>query len=224
MLKKTAALAAAALMALTLASCGDTKSSSAETPEKSSSQADPEARFPESDAMFKEKFGNVPDAEEGPVLSFSNTEAEPGGVAEVTLSIKGAEGKWSMCGIHIVHPKELVCRIAHEEDLSLERTLGDACDDNLGFVTRKWVNDLPEELEKNGLGCFFFTTLFDQYGGHDGDIVTFYFDVPKDAEPGTVYPIEIYYRNTDMIRDIAQDPSFEKYAYSHAIAGSVTVK
>ncbi len=61
-------------------------------------------------------------------------------------------------------------------------------------------------------------------GGGDGDIATFYFCVPDNAQSGAVYPIEVYYRDGDLFTNSAADDSYQKYAFSHAVNGSVTIE
>ena len=61
-------------------------------------------------------------------------------------------------------------------------------------------------------------------GGGDGDIATFYFRVPDNAQTGAVYPIEVYYRDGDLFTNSAANDSYQKYAFSHAVNGSVMIE
>ena len=45
-----------------------------------------------------------------------------------------------------------------------------------------------------------------------------------DAKSGTVYPIGMYFLDTDMFQNTAKDISMEKYAFEHFQSGSITVK
>ena len=47
-------------------------------------------------------------------------------------------------------------------------------------------------------------------GGGDGDIATFYFRVPDNAQSGAVYPIEVYYRDGDLFTNSAANDSYQK--------------
>ena len=48
-------------------------------------------------------------------------------------------------------------------------------------------------------------------GGGDGDIATFYFRVPDNAQSGAVYPIEVYYRDGDLFTNSAANDSYLKH-------------
>ncbi|MCM1270548.1 MAG: hypothetical protein NC247_08015 [Ruminococcus flavefaciens] len=178
----------------------------------------------ESEKAFNEKYKDIPDDEEGPILSISNTTAPAGGRAEVTVSVKNAADKWNVCGIHVSYPEELDCVNAHEEGNEAEYELGEAAEDASFSSAMEWQGERPEEMEKKKLGAFFFTAGFTKQGGGDGDIVTFYLDIPENAESGTVYPIDFYFFDADIFNDLSENRSMEKYAFSHWESGSVTVE
>lgn len=178
----------------------------------------------ESEKAFNEKYKDVPDDEEGPILSISNTTAPAGGRAEITVSVKNAADKWNVCGIHVSYPEELDCVNAHEEGNEAEYELGEAAEDASFSSAMEWQGERPEEMEKKKLGAFFFTAGFTKQGGRDGDIVTFYLNIPENAESGTVYPIEFYFFDADIFNDLSENRSMEKYAFSHWESGSVTVE
>ena len=87
-----------------------------------------------------------------------------------------------------------------------------------------WQNNLADELIRNNNRSLFFTAIFGDKPGTDGDIATFYFKVPDDAMPGTVYDLGYFFMDSDMFRDIDDDLSFEKYAFEHLQNGSITVR
>ena len=159
-----------------------------------------------------------------PVLSLSKTEVSAGETAEITLSVNGADGLWSMCGLHITYPKELVCEMDNEEERTIKYKLGDASENSMGAVGMLWADGLPDELEKNHLGCFFFTEMFSGNQGYDGEIAKFYLKVPDNAESGTVYPISYYFQETDLFTDSMQSKEMQEYAFSNAVDGCITVK
>ena len=174
-------------------------------------------------------FMDIPEAESGPLIKLSKTDAKPGEIAKVTVSVTGADKKWSMCGIHITYPDVLECQIEDEEQLYAEYEIGDAARKNAAFIAMDWQKNLPEELIREHKRSVFFTTMFqDKVTGSDGDIATFFFKVPNDAQPGTVYNLGYYFNYTDaakdMFRDIDSDSSFEKYAFEHLEGGSITVR
>lgn len=183
-----------------------------------------EVNLSESQKAFNEKYKDVPDDEEGPILSISNTTAPAGGRAEVTVSVKNAADKWNVCGLHVSYPEELDCVNAHEEGNEAEYDLGEAAENASFSSAMEWQGERSEDMEDKKIGAFFFTAGFAKRGGGDGDIVTFYLDVPENAESGTVYPIEFYFFDGDIFTDLSQNRSMEKYAFSHWESGSVTVE
>ncbi|MCR5600511.1 MAG: hypothetical protein K6G33_07215 [Ruminococcus sp.] len=178
----------------------------------------------ESMELMRIKFQDVPDIDDGPVIKISDTEAKPGGTAEVTVSVTGADKKWNMCGIHITYPDVLECRLLDEDELTADYELGDASAKNSGFVAMDWQKNLADELVRQKKRSLFFTTLFKENEGRDGDIATFFFKVPDDAQPGTVYKLGYFYMESDMFRNYENDMSFEKYAFEHLKNGSITVR
>ncbi|MDE6678263.1 MAG: hypothetical protein K2K02_04405 [Ruminococcus sp.] len=182
--------------------------------------------LPESRAVMKEKYKDVPEVSEGAVISVSNTTAKAGEIAEVTVSLEGKDVKWNMCGMHLAYPEELKCIYPEDEEIMLEFEQGEAVKRNTGLIVMEWKkeNNPPAELVNKKLGSLFFTVTFNKDDGKDGDILTVYFKVPENAKSGTVYPIDFYYMESDIFRNLDNDPSFEKYAFEHTQAGSITVE
>lgn len=211
---KTAALISAFIMTLSL--CGCEKKNSSEG-----------AVYGDA-AAFEAEFKKAEDLSEGPLLSLSNTTVKPGGTAEVTISVKNTDNNWTMCGLHIVYPDLLECVMDNEETREPKMTLGDALKGSAGAVSRLWKDNLPEKLTSVKKKSLFFTSMFSGNTGGDGDMVTFYFNVPSDAKPGTVYDFDFYYFNSDQAKDMfrigEENSSAEKYAFTHWQGGSVTVE
>lgn len=211
---KTAALISAIVM--TFAACGCEKKNSGEG-----------AVYGDS-AAFEEEFGKVEDASEGPLLSLSKTTVKAGGTAEVTISVKNADKQWTMCGLHIAFPDLLTCVMDNVENREPKMTLGDAVKGSAGAVSRLWSENLPSALADVKKQSVFFTSMFSGSKGSDGDMVTFYFNVPADAKSGTVYDFDFYYYNSDQAKDMfkigEENSSAEKYAFTHWQGGSVTVE
>lgn len=180
----------------------------------------------ESRAVMNEKYKDVPVASEGAVISVSNTTAKAGEIAEVTVSLEGKDIKWNMCGMHLAYPEELKCIYPEDEEIMLEFEQGEAVKRNTGLIVMEWKkeNNPPAELVNKNLGSLFFTVTFNKDDGKVGDILTVYFKVPEDAKSGTVYPIDFYYMESDIFKNLNNDPSFEKYAFEHTQAGSITVE
>ena len=178
----------------------------------------------ESMELMYVKFRDVPALESGPVLKLSDTTAKPGDIAEVTVSVTGAADQWSMCGIHITYPDVLECQLDDPVELYAKYEPGEAVKKNAGFVAMDWEDNLAPEMIREHNKSLFFTTMFMDDKGGDGDIATFYFKVPDDAQPGTVYKLSYYYMDSDMFRNSETDMSFEKYAFEHLQDGSITIR
>lgn len=214
-----AAMGAAFLMAafMTTGCKKDSGSSDKESSEKKPAVMD-------SGDRIAEAYKDVEDLESGPELSVSRTSASAGGVAEVTISVDNADEMWNMCGLHIQYPEELKCQLNGSAEAHMTKyKAGDACD---GFLTSsmEWFGEMPEDLAGQGKSMVFFAAVSSGNPGFSGDIVTFYLDVPEDAEPGTEYPIDFYYYKTDQFTNIDGDKAMEKYAFTHWKSGSVTVE
>lgn len=224
----------AVMMCITAFSCGDKNKNSYSSPETSkesptfSSFEDiDEVKKPsDSRTVLENNFKDVPDVDKGPVLSISNTTAKAGEIAEVTVSVEGADLNWNNSGIHLTYPDVLKCVYQENDDKFLKYKVGIASEFNTGVVAMEWKkeNNPPEELVKQNLGTSFFTVMFKGNDGQDGEIITLYLEIPEDAESGTVYPLDFYYRDSDMFINTQNDKSFEKYAFTHTKAGSITVE
>lgn len=222
-----------AVLCMTAFSCADKNGGSYSSPEVSESSAISSVgkeysipELPDSREAFEETFKDVPDADEGALLSVGNTTAKAGEIAEVTVSVKNVDLKWNMCGVHLIYPDVLSCVYPEDDDKILEYEKGEAIKHNFGVIAMEWKKEdsPPEELVRSNLSTMFFTVTFNANDGKDGDIITLYLKVPEDAESGTVYPVDFYYMNGDMFKNFENEPSFEKYAFGHTQAGSITVE
>ena len=172
-----------------------------------------------------ELFKDVPDfADEGAQIYLSDTKAKAGELAEVTLSVKNAEKEWNMCGIHIVYPEVLKPELTNTDERAVKYKAGDAIEAATGTVCMEWQSGLPQILTDKKQGCIFFTTMFSGNQGLDGDMATFYFKVPDNAQSGAVYNIGYYYMNTDLFVNEQNIPSYQKYAFTHMQGGTITVE
>ena len=178
----------------------------------------------ESMELMRLKYSDIPELSSGPVIKISDTTVKPGDIAAVTVSLTGGDQKWNKCGIHITYPDVLECQLSNVEELEAEYEPGPAIKKCMAFVAMDWQNNLADELIRNNNRSLFFTAIFGDKPGTDGDIATFYFKVPDDAMPGTVYDLGYFFMDSDMFRDIDDDLSFEKYAFEHLQNGSITVR
>lgn len=219
--------AAAAAMMLTAVSCGGKKDnyvSPFDSGSESSSLFDEVSLNQNPVAETTEPPAEIEAAEDGPRLYIKDAVASPGDEVEITMAVENSLKKWDMCGIHITYPDFLECRMLDEEEGFIEYETKEASQYRTGAVGMMWKEGLPEVLTNQNLGCIFFTETFSgtDYGG-EGDIVTFTFKVPEDAQPGT-YPIGFYYRDTDIFIDVAQDLSMQKYVFENWREGTLTIE
>ncbi|MCM1529283.1 MAG: cohesin domain-containing protein [Alistipes sp.] len=225
--------AAAAVLMLTAVSCGEKKdnyvspfdsgSESSQGLFDEMSKAGDAEQSSEEEAVTEAPVV-VEAAEDGPRIYMKDASASPGEEVEITLAVENSAKKWCMCGIHVTYPDFLECVMMDEEEGFAEYEPKEASQYSTGAVAMLWSEGLPEVLTSKNLGCIFFTEMFGgkDYGG-EGDIVTFTFKVPEDAEPGT-YPLGFYYRDTDMFIDTAQDLSMQKYVFENWREGTLTIE
>ncbi|MCQ2468180.1 MAG: hypothetical protein MJ100_00035 [Ruminococcus sp.] len=209
------------VLALTMLTACGKKTDSSSTPEhKNSNPA--LVNFDE----FEEQTKDVKIADNGPLLSLSNTTVKPGEIAEVTLSVQNAEAQWSMCGIHITYPEFLKPEMddPSPEVRDVTFNIGDAVKKNSGALCKEWQSGLPDVLTQKKLGCLFFTCMFNGNEGGDGEMVKVYLKVPEDAQPGAVYQLGSYYMSTDLFCNMQNTLSFQKYAFANFEGGTITVE
>jgi hypothetical protein len=111
-----------------------------------------------------------------------------------------------------------------EEERLVEKVLGDASKYNSGSIAMEWVNNKTDYLIDNKLGSIFFTEIFEKNRGLNGDVVTFFLEVPEDAASGTEYPVDFMYIDGDIFVNEAQDKSMEKYVFENWKGGKITVE
>ena len=217
-MNRKARAAAAVIMAMSLMTgCSSAQSSSGSKASATGAVINQEE--------MDENFKDVPDLEgEGAKISLSNTTAKAGELAEVKMFVDNADQQWNMCGIHIIYPDILKPEMIDPEERTVDFTKGSALASATGFVCMEWQNGLPQVLTDNKKGSIFFTCMFTGNQGGDGDIATFHFKVPDNAEHGTVYNLGYYYMPTDLFTNEQNIPSFQKYAFTHLQGGTITVE
>ena len=115
-------------------------------------------------------------------------------------------------------------RFKREGEPDAKYTAGPASSEAPLRVAMEWFGTKPNEMLDRDLDAIFYTAAFaDDYGG-DGDIATFYIQIPEDAESGDEYDVDFYYYSTDTFKGMDGDRSFEKYAFSNWEGGKITVK
>lgn len=227
MKRKFAGFLAAVLAAsMLMTACSDDESGSGSSKAETSGSEDEETE-PSEEVSMEANVDAVPASGAAPVLAASSAEGAPGEIVPVTISISGAEDKWAMCGVHVTYDERLTC--LEDTNQTLEDIpvyeKGDAVKYAEAFTTMLQTGEKRNEyLIENKQSAVFFASVSSTDNGKDGDIITYQFQIPEDAEPGTVYEIGFYYRQGDMFLDAAQDTAIQDYAFSHWQGGSVTVK
>ncbi|MCD7890429.1 MAG: hypothetical protein LUG26_01225 [Ruminococcus sp.] len=221
------ALLAASIM---FTACGESKSDSESSSESESeaeatdeSESEGEATEYVEESMEADPDA-VPASGAAPVLSASDAQGSAGETVEVTISVSGADNLWAMCGVHVTYDDVLTCVASESDPDTPEYTKGDALNKIDAFVTLLQTGDNRNEyLLSNNLSAVFFVTSDSANDGTDGDIVTYQFTIPEDAQLGTEYEVGFYYRSGDMFTDIDADEAMTDYAFSHYETGTITV-
>ena len=212
--------AVTALAALSsMVSCGDKKKE-----ENSSENSIINYEEPTVQPETREK---VEAASDGPRLSIKDTTAAPGETAEVTVSIENSTANWNMCGVHLTYPNVLKPERFDDtepEDRTLMLHTGDATEYCSGAIGMEWLDNLPDEIVSENLGCLFFAVMFSGNYGKDGDVITLYLKIPEDAESGTEYPINFYYYDGDIFSNMEEDKAMEQYVIENWSGGTITVQ
>ena len=225
MIKLKRIISAVVTMAVlaSMTACGD-KSNNMSESSLSSESSQAERTFP-ADEVTEPPTEPISAAADGPRLYIKDTTAKAGEYAEVTLAVENANMNWYVCGLHITYSDALEPMMFEGGDeKDVDYTLGDASRRNNGSVTKLWRSGLPDEITENNMGCFFFTEVFSENHGLDGDIATFYLKVPEDAESGTVYDIGFYHMDSDLFMNKEEDLSLQMYAFENWKSGTVTVE
>lgn len=158
-----------------------------------------------------------------PVLALSSAEGKAGETVDITLSVSGADKMWAASGVHILYDETLVCVPSESDPEVPKMTLGAAVEDMTACVALIWTEDKTQELIDKKMDSVFFCSAASGDLGRDGDIATFSFTIPQEAEAGTVYDLEFYFREGDMFSNTANDEDFQEYAFSHSKNGKITV-
>lgn len=223
----TAAILAAAMLSATACSDKSGEGSSYSSNKKNSfsssaSLPDGEESQPKTEATVIEPNA-VPVSGAKPVFSLSNTQGKPGETVEVTASLSGADKKWSMCGIHFAYPQELECVTIPDDPKVPQAVKGGALSDMTAFQPMLWLDNLSPELTANNEYSLFFAAIGTGDTGKDGDIATFSFTIPADAQPGTVYDLRFFFYEGDMFNSVSSDSALLSYAATHWQNGTITV-
>ena len=161
--------------------------------------------------------------ESGPVLEIENVTAKAGERVDVKVMLSGVPDGWSFCGIHFSYPDVLKPTIS-ERTGNVECVRGDAVADMTDFLAVNWVDNKPPELIEKNLNSIFFCTMASGDYGTEGHITTFEFEIPADAQSGTVYDLEFFFREGDMFTNMAQDTVMQDQAFANWKHGSITVE
>ena len=179
---------------------------------------------PQENGSYISNSNNIYTAEEintstvKPVLSLSKTEVDytnAGQQVPVTLSVKGADKAWNCMGVHIYYDERLI----------LETKTNGTINYSIGAA----AEDIPFRVADSTDNGIFFTCSGEANLGRDGDIVTFYFTLPNNINPGDSFPIEIKYEYTilddiiatdlftNRIDNLSRDELMEAYVFTKGI-------
>jgi len=179
---------------------------------------------PQENGSYISNSNNIYTAEEintstvKPVLSLSKTEVDytnAGQQVPVTLSVKGADKAWNCMGVHIYYDERLI----------LETKTNGTINYSIGAA----AEDIPFSVADSTDNGIFFTCSGEANLGRDGDIVTFYFTLPNNINPGDSFPIEIKYEYTilddiiatdlftNRIDNLSRDELMEAYVFTKGI-------
>lgn len=179
---------------------------------------------PQENGSYISNSNNIYTAEEintstvKPVLSLSKTEVDytnAGQQVPVTLSVKGADKAWNCMGVHIYYDERLI----------LETKTNGMINYSIGAA----AEDIPFSVADSTDNGIFFTCSGEANLGRDGDIVTFYFTLPNNINPGDSFPIEIKYEYTilddiiatdlftNRIDNLSRDELMEAYVFTKGI-------
>lgn len=161
--------------------------------------------------------------ESGPVLEIENVTAKAGERVDVKVMLSGVPDGWSFCGIHFSYP-DVLKPTMNERTGNVECVRGDAVADMTDFLAVNWSDNKPPELIEKNLNSIFFCTMASGDYGTDGHITTFEFEIPADAQSGTVYDLEFFFREGDMFTNMAQDTVMQDQAFANWKHGSITVE
>lgn len=208
--------AAAVMMMFSMTACNDKKDGSTEEKKNYSSIV--------TEVVVPQATEAVAAAKDGPRLFINDVKGKAGETVKVTISIENAEKKWNMCGFHITFPDVLKPVMFDEEERLVEKELGGASQYNSGSIAMSWENNKTDYLIENNLGSIFFTEIFEKNRGLDGDVVSYFLQIPEDAKAGTEYPVEFMYIEGDMFTNEEMDKSMEKYVFENWKGGKIIVE
>ena len=167
-------------------------------------------------------------AETGPLLMLTGGSAEPGGIAELKLSVANTTG-WTFCGLHMIYPKELDCVLEDPDDPKCNDAVYDEGEaihaSDIGIYSRRCADGFSKEVDSSRFNGIFFTTVCSNDTATDGTIAVFKLKIPDDAVPGTKYNVDFYFADTDAFTKADDgDGSYQAKAFENAKGTVITVR
>ena len=151
-----------------------------------------------SDAYYNEFNLSESEIENSPVkpkLTVSKLivpDSEKQNIQQVEISVSGADYKYCNTGIHLFY----------DERLSISE---DAIGRNQVVCGNKFLNSMnsvSSNFDHSGMSCIFLSTFSINDDGEDGVLWTIDFQLPGDAQPGDVYPVDIEYCSQGNAKDM----------------------
>ena len=150
---------------------------------------------------------NVLDSDAKPILSVSkllydNVNEAAGQTVKVTISLSGADKKYTYSGFHVYWDDRLTLATEEMKNNTLE------CVTPEEAISEQKIMAQPVGRK----GVFLNAYSYNNTKGFDGDMWSLYLNVPSDAQNGDVYPIDIVYENCEQVHDCftSDDPYTEE--------------
>jgi len=154
-------------------------------------------------------------------ISYSDLDHENGTVVTAGYSVQGLDESFSSTGVHITYDNRLKIKI-NETTKKPEYIRGDA-GKYLNFsISVCDINSLPEFAE-SGSDMIFVATAFSDNSGINGTIAYFNFIVPPEAQPGDVYKLGFWIKDTDMFTSQYHDFIIQDEVFSNLNEGYIMI-
>ena len=149
------------------------------------------------------------------VLSLDYAKAHP--KRTITISIYGAENKYCCTGLRVNFDQRLTMDLDKSGNPDVK--LGEACEGFMHAVRRDKLcpsegthssNIDPTKSKQVGMDGFFLTSASAGDNGGDGVLYTLDVTLPKDIQPGDVFPIDVLYKEFNGRYDLFDD-TISKY-------------
>ena len=157
------------------------------------------------------------------VLSLDYAKAHP--KRTITISIYGAENKYCCTGLRVNFDQRLTMDLDKSGNPDVK--LGEACEGFMHAVRRDKLcpsegthssNIDPTKSKQVGMDGFFLTSASAGDNGGDGVLYTLDVTLPKDIQPGDVFPIDVLYKFSEIFQAVRNKyPTMGPYLFTRGI-------